>query len=62
MIDPDGDDNGDGTYTYPLTANLAPGSLDVTRFSVACDGVNVYFRLVFKNLSNPAGTRNTDFS
>lgn len=53
IIDPEGDDNGDGGYTYPLTANLVPGSLDVTRFTVACDGENVYFRLKFRNLSDP---------
>jgi len=51
--DPEGDDNGDGSYIYPMTINLKPGSLDVTHFKVSADGKNIYFDLRFKNLSNP---------
>ncbi len=51
--DPAGDDNGTGTYTYPTTPNLQPGSLDLTHFRVSSDGKNVFFVLRFRNLSNP---------
>jgi glycogen debranching enzyme len=53
VSDPEGDDNGDGAYTYPKTVNLKPGSLDITHFSVSTDEKNLYFKLQFKNLSNP---------
>lgn len=51
--DPSGDDNGSGNYVYPLTTNLKPGSLDITHFTVSADEKNVYFRMQFRNLSNP---------
>ena len=51
--DPEGDDTGAGGYTYPLTSNLKPGSFDMTHFTVSANRRNVYFRLQFKELSNP---------
>ncbi len=51
--DPSGDDVGTGTYTYPTTPHLKPGSLDLVRFWVAKDKDNVYFRLHFRALSDP---------
>jgi glycogen debranching enzyme len=51
--DPTGDDKGNGFYTYPLSTNLKAGSLDITRFTVSSDDKNLYFRLTFRNLSNP---------
>ena len=51
--DATGDDKGTGSYTYPLTSSLKPGSLDVTNFRVALDDKNIYFSLRFRNLSNP---------
>jgi glycogen debranching enzyme len=51
--DPEGDDTGNGSYSYPKTVNLKPGSLDVTHFKVSADRKNIYFGLRFKNLSNP---------
>jgi hypothetical protein len=48
-----GDDKGNGSYTYPLTTNLKAGSLDITHFSVSADDKNMFFRLTFRNLSNP---------
>jgi glycogen debranching enzyme len=51
--DPDGDDTGDGSYIYPKTVNLKPGSLDITHLKVSADEKNIYFDLRFKNLSNP---------
>ncbi|HWP82382.1 MAG TPA: amylo-alpha-1,6-glucosidase [Bacteroidota bacterium] len=54
MNDPVGDDKGlSGSYLYPQTPNLKPGSLDITGFRVKTDEENVYFRMEFRNLSNP---------
>ncbi|MDP2885755.1 MAG: amylo-alpha-1,6-glucosidase [Ignavibacteria bacterium] len=51
--DPEGDDKGSGSYVYPLTPLLKPGSLDITRSTVSADDKNVYFKLRFRDLSNP---------
>ncbi|HUN66711.1 MAG TPA: amylo-alpha-1,6-glucosidase [Bacteroidota bacterium] len=51
--DPEGDDRGPGSYTYPATPALLAGSLDITHFTAAYDGRYFYFRLTFRNLSNP---------
>jgi carbohydrate-binding DOMON domain-containing protein len=51
--DPEGDDKGTGTYTYPTTQSLKPGSLDIVHFTVSSDKNNVYFRLKFRELSDP---------
>lgn len=48
-----GDDRGPGTYRYPQTTMLAPGSLDITHCTVRADKQDVYFKLTFRNLSNP---------
>jgi len=53
VLDPEGDDNGNGNYIYPLTPYLKVGSLDITRFTVSYDTSNIYFHLKFRNLSNP---------
>ncbi len=51
--DPEGDDKGTGGYVYPLTTLLKPGSLDITDFAVSADEKYAYFKLRFRNLSNP---------
>jgi glycogen debranching enzyme len=51
--DPEGDDKGNGNYVYPLTPLLKPGSLDITRFTVSADEKYAFFKLRFRNLSNP---------
>ena len=51
--DPEGDDKGSGNYAYPLTPLLKPGSLDITRVTVSSDDKNAYFKLRFRDLSNP---------
>jgi glycogen debranching enzyme len=51
--DPEGDDTGEGRYTYPTTSSLLAGSLDITRFQVAADERTAYFTLIFRNLSDP---------
>jgi glycogen debranching enzyme len=53
VSDPEGDDNGSGSYIYPQTINLKPGSLDITHFTVLSDEKNIYFKLQLRNLSNP---------
>ncbi len=52
--DPAGDDRGlAGTYTYPGSSQLKAGSLDITHAAVWYDTASIYFRLTFKNLSDP---------
>ena len=51
--DPEGDDKGTGSYMYPLTPLLKPGSLDILQFTVSADEKYAYFKLRFRNLSNP---------
>ncbi|MEX1139855.1 MAG: amylo-alpha-1,6-glucosidase [Bacteroidota bacterium] len=51
--DPAGDDRGTGSLTYPKIAQLRPGSLDITRFTVTADDKNAYFKLQFRTLSDP---------
>ena len=51
--DPEGDDKGTGNYVYPLTPLLKPGSLDITRFTLSADDKYAYFKLRFRNLSDP---------
>ncbi len=51
--DPEGDDRGPGTYTYPSTTHLRPGSLDLTGFTVKSSDSLVHFELTFRALSNP---------
>lgn len=53
VSDPEGDDTGTGSYIYPQTVNLKPGSIDITHFTVSRDDKNMFFKLQFKNLSNP---------
>ncbi|WP_326594615.1 glycoside hydrolase family 66 protein [Streptomyces sp. NBC_01803] len=41
LSDPEGDDNGPGSYVYPANGAFTPGSLDITRFQVYRDGDTV---------------------
>ena len=51
--DPEGDDAGPGTYTYPSHPFFKPGILDITRFTLGIDDSNAYFTLKFRVLANP---------
>lgn len=51
--DPSGDDRGPGTFVYPATPHLRPGSLDLVRFEAAADEEVVRFTLKFRALSDP---------
>ncbi|HUL45321.1 MAG TPA: amylo-alpha-1,6-glucosidase [Bacteroidota bacterium] len=53
VADSVGDDHGPGSYRYPLTSSLVPGSLDITHFTVRADKQFAYFTLDFRSLSNP---------
>jgi carbohydrate-binding DOMON domain-containing protein len=53
VADKEKDDKGTGSYTYPSTPLIKPGSLDITHFTVAADKKNVRFTLRFRDLSNP---------
>ena len=53
VADKENDDKGMGSYTYPFTPLIAPGSLDIKHFTVVTDKKNVRFTLRFRELSNP---------
>lgn len=55
--DPEGDDFGPGTYTYPTDGVFAPKSYDLKSFTVAYDNTNLIFRFAFYGpLPNPWGS------
>ncbi len=51
--DPEGDDIGDGDFTYPTAPSFEPGILDLTHFEINTDKKNLYVTLRFKNLVQP---------
>ena len=56
FLDPVGDDNGPGTYTYPTDAAYGPGSFDLTEFEVDKRGSNLEFSVsVNSKLNDPWG-------
>jgi glucan 1,4-alpha-glucosidase len=54
--DPNGDDNGPGTYQYPTSADFHPGAFDMQRFQVIDDGTTVTFKLQTRDLSPTFGS------
>ncbi len=48
VSDPEGDDYGPGSYTYPTDAVFQPGCFDATSFSVGYDENNIVFRLTLR--------------
>lgn len=57
--DPQGDDKGPGSYTYPTDSVFKPGVFDIKQFSVAYDANNVVFKFVFYGpVPNPWGAGN----
>ena len=52
ILDPLGDDKGDGDYSYPKNKNALPGIFDLTGFKLSLDAEMVYFQLQFANLSH----------
>ncbi len=52
MNDPEGDDYGPGTYTYPTHKAFIPGLFDLLSFRVSYDVEYVYFDLAFREVTN----------
>jgi alpha-amylase/alpha-mannosidase (GH57 family) len=48
VTDPEGDDHGPGTYTYPTDAVFQPGVFDLTGFSVGYDEENIVFKFTLR--------------
>lgn len=48
IVDPEGDDTGPGTYTYPTDGVFNPGNFDITAFQVGYDDNNVVFRFTLR--------------
>ncbi len=46
--DPEGDDKGPGSYTYPKDGVFKAGDFDLTAFEVSSDGANIYFSFTLK--------------
>jgi glucan 1,4-alpha-glucosidase len=56
VTDPDGDDNGPGTYQYPTSDNFHAGAYDIQRFQVFDSGSDVVFRLQTRDLTPTFGS------
>jgi glucoamylase len=55
LTDPDGDDNGPGTYQYPTASDFHAGAFDLERFRVNEDGTNVYLQATLRNMDPTFG-------
>ena len=56
LLDPVGDDNGPGTYTYPTDPVYTRGSFDITKVDIEDTGDNIIFKVsVNAPLANPWG-------
>ncbi|MDU0347826.1 glucodextranase DOMON-like domain-containing protein, partial [Actinomyces sp. MRS3W] len=54
LVDPQGDDNGPGSYTYPTDSAFAPGSFDLTAMDVYRDADTVRFvTTLASDITNP---------
>ena len=51
ILDPTGDDKGDGDYNYPQNKNASHGIFDLSGFKISLDDELVYFQLQFSHLS-----------
>ncbi|TCO57222.1 glucan 1,4-alpha-glucosidase [Actinocrispum wychmicini] len=56
VTDPDGDDNGPGTFAYPTAADFHAGAFDIERFQVIDNGANYVLRTRLRNLSPTFGS------
>ena len=54
--DPNGDDNGPGTYAYPTSPDFHPGAYDLQDFQVYDAGSDVVFRVKTRDLSPTFGS------
>ncbi|MFH1011863.1 MAG: amylo-alpha-1,6-glucosidase, partial [bacterium] len=53
LNDPEGDDVGDGDFTYPTESHFEQGILDLTNFELWVDKEYCYFTLRLRNLVQP---------
>jgi alpha-amylase/alpha-mannosidase (GH57 family) len=59
VVDPEGDDHGPGSYTYPSDGVFGSRAYDLTEFAVAEDDRNLIFRFTFAGpLNNSWGAPN----
>jgi hypothetical protein len=56
MTDPNGDDNGPGTYQYPTSDNFHAGAYDIQDFQVYDAGSDIIFRLKTRDLTPTFGS------
>ncbi|SDH05547.1 glucodextranase DOMON-like domain-containing protein [Nonomuraea jiangxiensis] len=57
VTDPDGDDDGPGTYAYPTSPDFHPGAFDLRRFQVITDATTVYLRAELRDLTSTFGNQ-----
>jgi alpha-amylase/alpha-mannosidase (GH57 family) len=59
ITDPEKDDYGPGTYTYPSDAVFPAGSYDILNFQVGSDAENIVFKFTMRGpVENPWGSPN----
>jgi glucoamylase len=56
VSDPDGDDNGPGTYAYPTSSDFHPGAFDIERFQVIVTADTALLRVRTRDLSPTFGS------
>jgi carbohydrate-binding DOMON domain-containing protein len=56
VSDPDGDDNGPGTFAYPTSDNFHPGAFDIERFQVIVTADTALLRVRTRDLSPTFGS------
>jgi len=57
VTDPEGDDDGPGTYVYPTAPDFVDGAFDLRRFQVIIDATTVYLRAGLRDLTPTFGNR-----
>ncbi|MFC4113227.1 glucodextranase DOMON-like domain-containing protein [Nonomuraea zeae] len=57
VADPEGDDDGPGTYAYPTAADFHAGAFDLRRFQVITDATTVYLRAEIRDLTPTFGNQ-----
>jgi hypothetical protein len=62
ILDPRGDDRGDGNYVYPESRRAIPGIFDLIGFRIKSDTDLVHFQLQFANLSSTGTSSNKGFN
>ena len=56
VTDPQGDDNGPGTYQYPTATDFAPGAFDLLGMQVSQTSSDVYVQLHVRNIDATFGS------